>query len=224
MPTIQHIQHRALSDRATSFTFRAPFRHSAGQYLALTRTLQGSVVRRYFSIASPPRPDGKIELCIRHDGRFGRHLLGLRSGESVECSDPAGSMRLLDLARPAVYFAAGTGIAPMRAILLAHLSGNPDAIATLVAGARDVGDLLYRSEFDALASRHRGFSFFPVVSGDDPGWSGRRGRVTDHIDAALAGRTDVDAYFCGQPEMVSTLREELTAIGIPEDRQSFERY
>ncbi len=224
MPTIQYIRHEALSDRVTQFTFSAAFRHAAGQYLALSANIDGSSTKRYYSIASPPNPDGTIQLCIQHEGEFGRHLLGLRTRESVECSDPAGTMRLLDSGRSGVYFAAGTGIAPMRAILLEHLAANPDADVTLVEGARQARDLLYCSEFDALDSRRSGFRFVPVVSGNDPQWAGLRGRVTDHVDNALAGRTDIDAYFCGQPEMVSALREQLTAAGIPEDRQSFERY
>lgn len=192
--------------------------------MALSSTINGSVVKRYFSIASPPRPDGTIEFCIQHAGEFGRHLLGLGSGEPVECSDPSGTMRLLDPHRPAAYFAAGTGIAPIRAILLEQLSVNPDADATLVEGARHVGELLYRDEFVSLSSNHCGFRFVPVVSGHDPDWPGCRGRVTDHVDGALMDRNEVDAYFCGQPEMVSTLRAKLAAAGIPEDRQTFERY
>ena len=133
-------------------------------------------------------------------------------------------MRLLDPCRPAVYFAAGTGVSPMRAILLAQLAANPDADATLLLGARGIDELLYRDEFEALASRHTGFRFLPVVSGIHAGWRGSRGHVTDHIAAALSGRSDVDAYFCGQPEMVTEMRAKLAAAGIPDERQSFERY
>ncbi len=224
MPTIQHLHHRPVTDRATQFTFSAPFRHVAGQYLALRSTINGAVVTRYYSIASPPRPDGMIELCIQHRGEFGQHLLALRNGEAVSCSKPAGSMRLKSPDRQAVYFAAGTGIAPMRAILLSQLAANPDADATLVEGARLGCELLYRDEFEALATRHPQFRYFPVVSGDDHEWSGRRGHVTDHLAEGLDRRTDIDAYFCGPPEMVSELREKLAIAGVQENCQVFERY
>ncbi len=224
MPTLQHLQHQAITDRTTHFTFRAPFRHVAGQYLALSATINGTVVRRYYSIASPPRPEGTIDLCIQHEGEFARHLLDLRGGDPLQCSEPAGSMGLRNAHRQAVYFAAGTGIAPMRAILLEQLDANPRADATLVEGARCSSELLYRDEFEDLASRHPHFRYTPVVSGDDLEWPGCRGRVTDHLDDAIRGRSDIDVYFCGQPEMVSALREKLVAGGIPEDRQIFERY
>ena len=223
MQAIHLIEQRGLSRRATQFTFRARFRHAAGQYVALQSEIGGTTERRYYSIASPPRPDGAIEICIRHEGAFGRHLLGLRAGEAVECSAPSGKMRLLDSDKAAVYFAAGTGVSPMRAILLAQLEDNPQADATLALGARREDELLYRNEFDALARQHGNFRFLPVLSGDDREWSGSRGRVTDHVEAVLRGRRDVDAYFCGQREMVSDLRAILESAGIPDERQCYER-
>lgn len=224
MPRIRLIECRPLSDRASQFAFRVPFRHGAGQYVALQAEVGGSLVRRYYSIASPPRPDGRVELCIQHDGAFGKHLLGLGPEDEINCSEPSGTMRLLDPDRAAVYFAAGTGVSPMRAILLSQLATNPGAGATLALGARRVDELLYRDEFEVLASRHNGFRFIPVVSGDEPGWPGNRGHVTDYVDEALGGRSDVDAYFCGPPQMVSEMRGKLSAAGIADERQSFERY
>lgn len=224
MPKIQLVGQRGLSRRVTHFTFRAPFLHEAGQYVALQAEIGGSTATRYYSIASPPRPDGTIELCIRHEGEFGTHLLGLGAGDAVSCTEPMGKMRLVDPGRPAAYFAAGTGVSPMRAILLAHLEANPHADATLTLGARHESELLYRDEFEALARQCEGFRFFPVVSGDDPEWAGRRGRVTAHVDAVLENSSDIDAYFCGPPEMVSELRARLEWAGIPDDRQTFERY
>ena len=90
MPKIRLIEHRPLSRRATQFSFHAPFRHGAGQYVALRAEVGGTLLQRYYSIASPPRPDGIIELCIHHEGKFGRYLLGLKSGDAIDCSEPRG--------------------------------------------------------------------------------------------------------------------------------------
>ena len=224
MLTISLIDHQPLTFRVSQFTFRAPFGHSAGQHISLQAKISGTLVRNYYSIASPPRPDRQIELCLRHDGRFGGYLRNLLPEDTVECSKPAGTMRLLAPDRPAVYFAAGTGIAPVRAILLSQLAANPQAEASLVLGARHSKELLYREQFDALSRKHAGFRFLPTVSRDDPGWHGRRGRVTDHCAEALGGRSDLEAYFCGQPDLVGALRSRLASAGIGDERQSFERY
>jgi len=53
---------------------------------------------------------------------------------------------------------------------------------------------------------------------------GRRGRVLAHVDEAIAGRSGVDAYFCGPREMVTQLCERLVATGILDERQVYERY
>ena len=224
MPTIELIEHAQLTPRVSQFVFQARFRHEAGQYVALSAAVEGARQTRYYSIASPPRPSGQIELCIQHEGTFGSHLRSLRRGDRLECSEPGGKMRLLDAHRPAVYIAAGTGVSPMRAILLAQLGANPLANATLLLGARHSSELLYRDEFDALATQHAGFRFMPTVSGDEATWDGRRGRVLAHVDEAIAGRRGVDAYFCGPREMVTQLCERLAATDIADERQVYERY
>ena len=224
MPTLRLIESRALTGRARHFTFEAPFAHEAGQYVALSAEVDGNPTRRYYSIASPPRPDQRVEFCIHPAGEFGDYLCALRPGDQVECSRPAGKMRLSDPQRAAVYFAAGTGIAPIRAILLAQLAANPGADATLVLGARTADELAYLREFEALCDRHPRFRLIPTVSREDPGWNGRQGRVTSLVDEATGGRRDLEAYFCGPPEMVADLRERLAAAGIPDERQCFERY
>ena len=224
MPTLRLIESRALTGRARHFAFEAAFAHEAGQYVALSAEVNGNPARRYYSIASPPRPDRRVEFCIHTAGEFGSYLCALLPGTEIECSQPAGNMRLADPGRAAVYFAAGTGIAPIRAILLAHLAANAGADATLVLGARAAGELAYLHEFEALRDRHPRFRLMPTVSREDPGWDGRRGRVTSHVAEATGGRRDLDAYFCGPPEMVADLRERLAAAGIPDERQCFERY
>ena len=224
MPTIELIEHAPLTPKVSHFVFQAPFQYEAGQYLSLSALVEDAVQTRYYSIASPPRPSKEIELCIQHDGAFGSHLRSLQQGEQLECSEPGGKMRLLDAEKPAVYFAAGTGVSPMRAILLAQLAANPHAEATLILGARHSSELLYQDEFHTLANRHMGFRFMPTVSGEEPAWGGRRGRVSAHIDDAIIERRAVDAYFCGPREMVTQLREHLARAGVTDERQVYERY
>ena len=224
MPTIELIKQRLLTPRVSHFVFQAPFRHEAGQYVALHAVVEAAQQTRYYSVASPPSTTGQIELCIQHEGAFGSYLRSLQKGEQLECSEPAGNMRLLDAEKSAVYFAAGTGVSPMRAILLAQLAANPRADATLVLGARHSSELLYKDEFQALATQHANLRFMPTVSGEDANWNARRGRVSAHVDEAIASRSGIDAYFCGQREMVAELCESLAQAGIDDERQVYERY
>ena len=224
MPKLQLIGRKQMTERVSQYSFDSSLEHRPGQHVALQADVAGSTLTRYYSIASPPRPDGRIELCIRDDGTFGAFLRGLAAGDGVECSEPAGRMCLLDPALPAVYFAAGTGVAPMRAILRSHLTADPGADAVLVLGARRPEELLYGEEFEALAGKHPRFRYLPTVSRAGASWQGRQGRVTDHFAEAVGGRKGLAAYFCGQPEMVARLRTLLASAGIGDERQSYERY
>ena len=133
-------------------------------------------------------------------------------------------MLLLDAKKASAYFASGTGIAPVRAILLAQLAANPAAETTLVQGSRHPAELHYREEFRALAERHAGFRYLPTITGDYRDWKGRRGRVTQYVGEALGDARDWLAYICGQRAMVVDLRRTLTEAGIVDERQSYERY
>ncbi len=218
------IERRSLSDEVRHFVFHADFEHLAGQYLALAAELGGETQKRYYSIASAPREDRTIDLCVDIRGDFGQYLDSLEQGSEVTAEGPAGKMGLLDARNSAVYFASGTGIAPVRAILQAHLGENPAANTRLYFGVRHSKNLFFRDEFEALAERHPKFEFCPTVSGDDAGWEGRRGRVHAYLDEALEGGENLDAYFCGQRELVDQLKADLSAAGIADERQSYERY
>lgn len=224
MYPIRLIESAPLSPRALHLAFCAPFRHEAGQYVALHATVRGEPMTRYYSIASPPREDGLIEFCVDGAGRFGSLLGRLRAGDEVLCSEPAGTMRVLKAAGPSVYVATGTGVAPLRAILRAQFDADPRAEAALVQGARHVADLYYRDEFESLAQRHPGFRYLPTLTAGDREWRGRRGRVAACLDEAVAGRDGVTAYVCGHPEMVADVRRRLALAGVADDRQCFERY
>ena len=224
MPTLHLLESRPLTPKIGHFVFEASFQHLAGQHIALEAELRGARTKRYFSIASPPRSDGRIELCIRHDGLFGTYLRNLPPGATVDSSLPAGKMLLLDAKKASAYFASGTGIAPVRAILLAQLAANHAAETALVQGARHPTELHYRAEFQALAENHAGFRYLPTVTGDTPAWNGRRGRVTQYVGEALGDTRDWLAYICGQRAMVVDLRRMLAEAGIGDERQSYERY
>ena len=224
MHRIRLLESKPLTRRVWHLAFEAPFRHEAGQHVALQATVDGEALTGYFSIASPPGRDGRIEFCLDVAGRLGRHIRDLRPGDTVACGEPSGTMRLLEAATPSVYFASGTGVAPLRAILLSQLAADLAAEAVLVQGARRSADLHFRREFEGLASSHPGFRFLPTVTRSEDGWTGRTGRVAEHVEEAVAGRSGLVAYICGQPEMVAGMRRRLAAAGIADERQCFERY
>jgi NAD(P)H-flavin reductase len=142
----------------------------------------------------------------------------------VEIKGPLGYFVLRNPGRDAVFVATGTGIAPFRSMLKAHLGHGAHQRYTLVFGVRFEANLLYREEFEALERRHPNFEFWPTITRPDEGWSGRRGRVQAHLGEALETNRDVDVYICGMREMVDEVRALLKGFGLDRRQIIFEKY
>lgn len=209
-----------------------PFDFEPGQHVCLSTTLDGQEVDRYYSIASAPSGSGIFELCVKPVGDgspFGDHLAHIEPGDMFECKGPGGSFRLANPVRDAVFLASGTGITPIRAMLLHLLAGEDDpntrARFTLLYGARTPEGLYFRDEFEDLARRRENFRFWPTISGPEKQWSGLRGRVQDHLQEALGNqRQGLDFYLCGPKAMVHDVRALLAASGFDEQAVHYEKY
>jgi|SRR5579884_598788 len=211
------------------FVFEVPevqvFQFTPGQFVAFRETFEGRTVTRAYSIASPP--DGnRFELCLNRvrEGRFSPWLFSLRPGESVDMKGPLGGFVLRNPGRDVLFIATGTGVAPFRSMLKAHLAHGPKQEYTLLFGVRYEPDLLYRDEFEALERQHPTFRFWPTITRADEGWTGRRGRVQAHVEAALGGGRDVDVYICGIREMVDETRALLKGFGLDRRQIIVEKY
>lgn len=196
-----------------------------GQFVSFTEQFEGKPITRAYSIASTP--DGnRFELCLNlvKDGRFSPHLFRMQPGETVPMKGPVGTFTLRNPGRDVLFVATGTGIAPMRGLLRQALAEGPDARKALLFGVRHEHSLLYREEFEALAAAHSRFEFLPTVTRPTDTWTGRTGRVQQHLDELLAGRTDLDVYVCGLKEMVNSVRDLLKERGFDRRQIIVEKY
>jgi CDP-4-dehydro-6-deoxyglucose reductase len=83
---------------------------------------------------------------------------------------------------------------------------------------------LYRAEFDTMACLWPGFRFWPTVTRPDELWSGRTGRVQQHLLEAIGSRRDIDVYICGLREMVDDVRAVLKCAGFDRKQIIVEKY
>lgn len=174
----------------------------AGQLL----TVHGADVLhdRTYTIASG---EGDESLCILYrlipSGLLTPQLARLKSGDTVQVSAPYGEFVLRDRARPIVFVATGTGIAPC----IAYRRSHPDLQLTVLHGVRSVDDLFYRAELETGAHYHA-----CVSNETHPGCF--RGRVTA-CAAALTFPPEAHFYLCGANEMFYEMRDLLESRGIP---------
>ena len=212
-------------------TDQEPVTFQPGQYVCLSRDLDGEIAKGYYSLASAPRAGG-FDLCVRvteKTGAFGRFLASCEPREIFLSDPPAGNFVLREPLRESVFVVHGTGISPVRSMLGHLLSDGADSAGdislTLLQGARTAQDLYYREEFEQFERRRPNFRFRPVLSQATADWSGHTGYAQRHLPEALAGKSDgVDVYLCGRPEMVSATAEELVARGFDEQAIVFEKY
>jgi ferredoxin-NADP reductase/DMSO/TMAO reductase YedYZ heme-binding membrane subunit len=148
-------------------------------------------------------PDGRtLRITVRD--RTGR-LAALRPGTRVIAEGPAGGLTGAARRRAGVaMIAGGVGIAPIRA-LLEDLPGEDIAVVY-----RAGGEVLFRSELDALA-RRRGAALHYVL-GDR---AGDGALSAERLRALVPDIAERDVFVCGPPGLTAATRASLRGAGVP---------
>jgi CDP-4-dehydro-6-deoxyglucose reductase len=231
MPVIEGeatlIEWRELAPEIRHFVFEAPepLLFAAGQFVSFSRIFQGKSVTRAYSIVSVP--DGRrFDLCLNlvRDGIFSPYLFGLDPGARVHMKGPYGAFTFRSPATDAVLIATGTGIAPIRSMLLDRLPNDSGNRYTLLFGVRYEHGILYREDFELLAREHANFRFWPTLTRPPAEWTGRTGRIQAHLDDAIGDRRDLQIYVCGLKCMVDEVRTIAKALGFDRRQIVYEKY
>lgn len=201
----------------------------AGQFVSMQEPHDGREITRAYSIASPPRGNNRFDLCLNRvpDGFFSNFLCDLREGERVPFHGPHGYFVLKSPVRDSLFIGTGTGIAPLRGMLqwlLADPARHRNHELWLIFGVRYESDLYYNEEFQQLSREHPNFQYLPTLSRDNPGWTGARGYVQEHVRRLAEGRHDTDAYICGLKDMVTANRDLLKSLGWDRKAILYERF
>ncbi len=190
-----------------------------GQFVSFEVPKEGQPrpVTRPYSIASPPGQAARILLVLNlvQGGPGSSYLFGLREGERTSFKGPAGAFYLRDDGgRDLLFVATGTGIAPLRSMILAQLERGESRSVTLFWGLRSQRDLYWQEELMALSADHPNFSSVTTLSKPDPGWEGANGRVTALIEARVSSVGNLAVYLCGGSGMIKDLTTRLNAKGL----------
>lgn len=218
-----------IGDEVRHFVFEAcgveRLEFDSGQFVSISSQAGGAKVTRAYSIASPPGGN-RFELCLNRvkEGRLSPWMFELQAGGEIDFQGPLGYFVLRRPPNDSVMVATGTGIAPFRSMLAAHLAAHPNRQFTLIFGVRHERTLLYRAEFEGLEAAHPNFRFWPTLSRPGSDWRGRSGYVQEHLNEAIGERRDVDVYVCGLKRMVDDVRSRLKHLGFDRKRIIFEKY
>jgi ferredoxin-NADP reductase len=200
-----------------------------GQFVSFIARVRGKEITRAYSLAAAPGAshgsNRRFELCLNlvPDGHISSLLFNMQPGDTIAMGPPLGMFVLRNPQREALFIATGTGIAPFRAMLQAHLRPGSAPI-TLLFGVRYESTILYRAEFEQMAQQFPQFRFWPTLSRPEPGWAGRSGHVQAHLEEALGSRRDIDVYLCGLKLMVDDVRSILKGMGLDRKQIFYEKY
>jgi phenol hydroxylase P5 protein len=201
--TVAELTDIARGTRRLVIDLDEPIPFTAGQYVELT--VPGTELRRQYSMANPPSETSRLELHVRHTpggaATDGWIFAGMAVGDRVDVRGPLGVFgvgRPQD--EPAILIAGGTGLAPMKSIVLAALAEGLVPEIWLYHGGRTEADLYDGDVFRELEGRHPDFHYRPCLSEQE--WDGASGLVTDVVLADFTSCKGMSAYLCGPPAMV----------------------
>ncbi|MEH6607785.1 MAG: FAD-binding oxidoreductase [Halioglobus sp.] len=207
-----------LSDDVINVVLRLPpgraFEFFAGQHLEV---IGKDRLRRSYSIANAMRSDNQIELHVRavSGGLMSEYWFEKATVEDLlRINGPLGTFFLRKLkGRHLLFFATGTGIAPVKAMLewlaTAPSDEKPDSIR-VYWGGRKIDDLYLDNIAEGLD-----FQFFPVLSKPHSQWAGAVGYVQNVFLQESGNIENTVVYACGSEAMIHSARHLMTELGLP---------
>ncbi|MFW0793805.1 FAD-binding oxidoreductase [Gordonia sp. CPCC 205515] len=206
----------------------APLRFAAGQYLEV-HVPQRPRLWRNLSPSIPPNPAGELEFHVRAipgGAMSGAIVAETRPDDVWTFSQMHGTLRV-DPSRPVLMIAGGTGLAPLRALLI-DMARRADSPPThLFYGMRYPGELYDLSVLRRLAATNPWLTVTAVSEETaDPWWitspNTPEALGIEHLVGTLADVvplagdwTERQVLIAGSAGMIETTRRRLLIAGVP---------
>ena len=197
----------------------------AGQYIQLRippYEQSRRTIYRAYSMASTPSAHGVLELEIRKvlNGAGTTYIFEhLTLNTPVVFNGPYGDFYLRESNRAIILIAGGSGMAPMKAMLLDIKERTIRRKTRYFFGARARRDLFLLDEMRQLEQSLPDFRFIPALSTPLPEdqWTGETGLITEVLDRHLENLYPGEAYLCGSPAMIQACIKILQQKGVAKD-------
>lgn len=228
------------TNKAISISFNLPenlkddFLFKAGQYITLKTEINGSEIRRDYSLCSSPKSkDLKVAIKEVKDGTFSSYANNnLKPGDVLEVAPPKGRFTFTpndSITKNIAAFAAGSGITPVLSIIKCALEEEVYSKVILVYGNKTTKDTMFLNELLELQNKYKErLSVQFVFSKEDESDSifGRIEKSTvNYVMKNKHKHIDVDAfYLCGPEAMIHTVKDVLTEHDINKDTIHYELF
>ena len=209
-----------------------------GQYMTIGVVVDGKMVQRPYSVASPPVTAGTegYEFYVRlvEGGTFTPLLWRMPLGQRMRMIGPKGKFLLQpNDERTHIFISSGTGNAPFVSMMKQMLADGAPRPALFLNGVSYAHEIGYRELVEGWErTGEYPVNYVPTVSRPDApenkAWEGRTGRVESILEPVLEEfqltPANSVAYICGNPDMIATAEEKLLSRGYAEDQVHKELY
>jgi ring-1,2-phenylacetyl-CoA epoxidase subunit PaaE len=202
-----------------------------GQFLTLLLSINGTKVRRAYSLSSIPADQPRLSVTVKRvkEGLVSHYLCSiLKEGDTVEVMEPMGHFTLET--NPAhnriIYlFGAGSGITPLISMARAVLREEPGSRVVLIYGNRDQNSIIFKKQLDQMVASSGGrFLVEHVLSQPQGPWAGFTGRMNRSMVLKILDRLnlpplfDTQYFLCGPEGMMQEVKEALKLLRVPAER------
>ena len=212
----------------------ADFDFTQGQYLTFRQVIEGTEIRRSYSICAGKGEGLKVGIKRVEGGAFSNWANDtLTPGMRVEGMVPMGNFHTPlepELEKNYVGFAGGSGITPVLSILKTTLNREPQSEFTLVYANRGVNTIMFKEELEDLKNQFMGrLTILHILETGAQDIELFQGRV-DGEKCGLLFKHWIDitamdtAFICGPEPMMLAIADALRAHGLRDEQIKFELF
>lgn len=212
---IVNVQEMTPREKYFKLELPKPLNHRPGQFVMVSVPGVGEAP---ISISCGPRADNLLELVIRKAGSLTQVFHNMEPGQTMGIRGPFGSgFELADFyGKDLLFVCGGLGLAPLRSLITPVIENlGKFGRVTILSGARNPAEELYRDELKAWAKKVRVIRL--VDRTDNMPWDGEVGLVTAPIPKLDLDPKKTFAVLCGPPVMYKFVVIELSQKGLTHD-------
>ena len=230
-----------------SFLFEIPndlsdqYKYTPGQYLTVELDINGEKTRRAYSIFTSPLED-KFGFTVKrvNNGKVSNYLIdNIAKGSDVKVHTPEGKFVIYAdpvQQRDHYFFAGGSGITPVMAMVKTILEEEPLSTCYLLYANQNQESIIFRKELEALAENHQNQFILEQILADEKSkggllgglfskkktqtsWRGMTGLVNnkvlvDYIDRYPSKSNSNLYYMCGPSGYMDVIQSYLEGTGV----------
>lgn len=197
------------------------FSFKPGQFVTIKVNINGTDVRRSYTISSSPSRPHCLEMTIKRtpQGLVSNWMHDhVKLGDHLAVHGPSGLFSCFNYPSQKILFiGAGSGITPVMSMLRWIVDTAADVDARLLVSAKSPREIIFKNELDWMSSRHSGIrvgiTCTSRVTGADA-WTGLTGRCDEKmLKLFTPDILERHIFMCGPSPFMEAVKENLKLLG-----------